>query len=767
LSSCGPISWRPAQVGGTFGAFAGGCLGLPSHGAKAPVVNDWRAASMQMPSALRKQILTGALVVAVTVASVVLAPASRAAPGPAIRGAGSGAAIPGKYIVVLKDSPTLREAGVPVRAGALVSRHDGVLGHVYQHSLRGFSATLNEAEASRMAAEPDVAYVERDRMFTLADTQDNPPWGLDRIDQRARPLDQAYSYDLPAATVTAYVIDSGIRITHTDIVGRARYGWDFFDNDPVADDCFGHGTHVAGILGGRTYGVAKHAQLVSVKVFGCTNGTQGSTIIAAVDWVTASAVKPAVVNISISAECLPPTGCTPEEYNAVATAITNSINSGLTYVVSAGNANINACNGLISRIPLAITVGATDVNDVRASYSNWGPCVNLWAPGGDQPGGTPGILSLGIASDTAARLDSGTSMAAPHVAGTVALILGRPGWATKTPIQIRAELSVMATNGAVTDRPPGTGSTTQLLYTAPPPKAGGSSIAVARNQDGRLEVFGVNSAGALFRRSQTAAGANTWSAWTQSVAPGWYSVAAQTAGNGRVSMAGLRRSAQDVWRRTQVSPNLNNWSVWRQFDGLLSAVALARESGGPLVVFGVNGAGQVFHRHAASGADNWFSWSQFDPPPGAGVPRSVAADTNANGLVEVFVLTNTGQIWHRWQTALAATTFTPWVQLDGALASIAIARNPDGALQLFGVNGSGQVFARRAGAGTNNWFSWSQLDTPPAVGMLRSLAAETNADGRVELFAVNTTGQIWHRWQSSAGSDGYSAWIQLDGLLRP
>ncbi len=726
---------------------------------------------MPMPSVVRRPRVAAVLAVTVVLCSVGLAPASAAGPDPRIRGAGSAAAIAGQYIVVLKDSAAVRERGVAAHAHALTDRHEGRLGHVYQHSLRGFSAAMSEEEALRLAADPDVAYVEQDQMLSVADTQDNPPsWGLDRIDQRARTLDRTYSYDLPAATVTAYVIDSGIRITHADIVGRASWGWDFDGNTPVANDCHGHGTHVAGTIGGTGHGVAKLVNLVSVKVnIGCTRNAWTSTIVAGVDWVTANAVKPAVVNLSISQHCAP-TPCAPGDVTAAATAIGNSINSGLPYVVAAGNDNVDACTGLFSRVPRAIVVGATDVNDRPAAYSNWGPCVSIWAPGGGRPFDvppTPGIVSLGIANDTDTHVDAGTSMAAPHVAGTVALILGRPGWATRTPIQIRDELSVMATNGAVTDRPPGTGSPTRLLHTGPPPKAGGSSIAVGRDQDGRLEVFGVNTAGALFRRAQTAAGANTWSAWTQSVAPGWYSVAAQTAGDGRVTMAGLRRSAQDVWRRSQVAPNAIGWSVWRQFDGPLTSAALAQETDGRLVAFGINGSGQVFHRHTASGADNWFSWSVFDGLPGAAVARSVTADTNANGLVEVFVLSSTGQIWHRWQTAPAATTFTPWVQLDGSQASIAVARNRDGALQLFGVNGSGQVFARRAAPGTNNWFSWSELDRPAPVGTLRSLAAETNADGRVELFGVNTAGQIWHRWQTTAGSDSYSAWIQLDGLLRP
>jgi len=223
--------------------------------------------------------------------------------------------------------------------------------------------------------------------------------------------------------------------------------------------------------------------------------------------------------------------------------------------------------------------------------------------------------------------------------------------------------------------------------------------------------------------------------------------------------------AEQVWYRRQAAINSNTWLAWRVLDGTLTAGAMALNSLGRLEIFGVNTLGQAWHRSQAAPGVNVFSaWEPFGLPA---TLRSVSAELNADGLVEVFALTSTGQIWHRWQTAPSSATYTPWVQLDGALTSIAVARNGDGTLQLFGVNRAGQIWRRDGGPGVNNWFSWSQLDDPPAVGTLRSLAAETNADGRVELFAVNTSGQLWHRWQASAGSDTYSAWAQLDGTLRP
>ena len=712
--------------------------------------------------------------------ALLLAGVASSAPTPArIRGSASASAVPGRYIVVLKDTPSLRTRGVPARARALADAHAGTVDRVYQTALHGFATRMSKAQALRLAAEPDVAYVEQDQRLYPADTQENPPaWGLDRIDQRTRPLDHAYSYDTEAgAGVTAYVIDTGIRISHTDFGGRASYGWNFADNNSIASDCLtspdptivGHGTHVAGILGGTRYGVAKRVHLVSLKVFDCHDGAFVSTFIAAVDWVTAHAVKPAVVNMSVGQTCLPTNPCSADDISAVDTAVTNSIRSGLPYVVAAGNDSVDACTGLMSRVALAITVAATDINDVPATYSDWGRCVNIWAPGGGDPNDpfpTPGIPGPDITSDTAVTSASGTSEAAPHVAGAVALILSRPGWATKTPAEISDELlNHMATNGAVTDLP-GHNSTTRLLYTAPPPPAGGSSIAAARNLDGRLALFGVNRAGNMFVRTETGANVDTWSPWLQSVQSGWYSVAAQANGADRIELMGLRRSPEDVWHRTQTAANSATFHAWAQMSGLLTSVTAARSTANRLELFGTNQQGQAWHTSENGvDSDTFPAWQQFDLV--GAVLRSIVAETNSQGLVEVFALTNTGQIWHRWQTSATATTYTPWVQLDGALASIAVARNQNGTLELFGVNAAGQVFHRDAATGTNNWFSWSQLDDPPAVGRLSSLAAETNADGRVEVFAVNAAGQIWRRWQTAPGAGTYSPWVQLDGLLRP
>jgi len=683
---------------------------------------------------------------------------SSPAPNPRILGAGSGAAIPGRYIVVLKDTASLRAAGVAARARTLADQHNGRLRAVWQRTLHGFSVAMSEAEAKRLAADPSVAWVEQDQVVHVADTQENPPSpGLDRVDQRALPLDTTYSYDAGPSPVTAYVIDTGIRISHTDFGGRASNGWDFIDNDAIANDCSGHGTHVAGTLGGTQFGVAKNVKIVAVRAFDCSGTSTLSSIQNAVEWVTLAAHRPAVVNMSSGIDCVDangnPAACPTDTGKAIKTAITNSIAAGISYVIAPGNQNIDACGSPFNQITTAVNLGAVNANDAKRPSSDWGHCIDLWAPGQN-------ILSAWYTGDTATNTDSGTSMAAPHISGALALMLARPGWSTKTPAELKSQLLQEATTGVITGLDPT--SPNKLLYTSPPPVAGGSPVALAHHADGRLALFGVNRGGTLFLRSQTAVNTDTWSPWMSSVDPNWYSVCADTDSVPHIKLVGLRRN-QEVWHRSQAITNTNSFSAWQKFDGLLNSCAVAF-TGTKLEVFGTNGQGQVWHRSELLSGGGYSPWA---PVGGVPVMRSVAAERNGNGLVELFGLTRTGDIWHCWDTASNCAAPGSWVQLDGQLSTIALARNASGALSVFGVNAAGQLFRRDAASGTNNWFSWSQLDSPPAGGALHAVAAETNADGRITLVAVNTAGQVWRRTQTAAGVSTYGPWAQLDGLLRP
>ncbi|GIF06094.1 S8 family peptidase [Actinoplanes siamensis] len=350
--------------------------------------------------------------------------------------AGAAGAIQDSYIVVLK-------AGVPV-SPRLVTRYGGKVLNSYHATVRGFHARMSQERASRLAADPAVEYVEQDAVIGAASTtQTGATWGLDRIDQHVRTLDKKYSYR-SAGNVTAYVIDTGIRTSHRDFGGRASSGWDFVGDDRTADDCNGHGTHVAGTIGGATYGVAKDVKLVGVKVLGCDGSGSYSDFIAGVDWVTRNAKLPAVANMSIGGP----------RSKALDDAVDRSIAKGVTYAIAAGNDNENACRFSPSDAGNAITVGAVDSADKRASFSNFGSCVDLFAPGVT-------IKSAGSTSDTGTSVMSGTSMASPHVAGAAALVLGaHPAW---SPQQVRDDLVGHSGTGLIRNR--GIGSPNKVLYT--------------------------------------------------------------------------------------------------------------------------------------------------------------------------------------------------------------------------------------------------------------------------------------------------------------
>ncbi|WP_341273989.1 S8 family peptidase [Krasilnikovia cinnamomea] len=364
------------------------------------------------------------------------------APTGTVLAAEPGEAISNSYIVVLKPDSAAAEQ-VTSASQQMARKYGGEIEDNYLTAVRGFHIRMTATQAARLAADPAVQYVEQDAKISLADTQSDPAWGLDRIDQRALPLSDSYTYR-SASNVTAYVLDTGIRLGHTEFGGRARNGWDFIDGDSVAQDCNGHGTHVAGTIGGTTTGVAKDVQLVGVRVLDCNGSGSYSAIIAGVDWVTTHAAKPAVANMSLG-------GSRSTALNA---AVANSIAAGITYAVAAGNSDADACQYSPSSAPAAITVGATGSDDARAWFSNYGTCVDLFAPGVD-------ITSAWHNSDTATADLSGTSMASPHVAGAAALALAaHPSW---SPAQVRDDLVGTTTTNVVTS--PGTGSPNRLLYT--------------------------------------------------------------------------------------------------------------------------------------------------------------------------------------------------------------------------------------------------------------------------------------------------------------
>lgn len=337
----------------------------------------------------------------------------------------------GDYIVVLNGD-----------ADAFTHRFASV-SHVYSSALDGFSVRLSEKQAAALAAESGVDAVVLDTPVHAMGEQLNPPWGLDRIDQRDLPLDGVYRYPNEAPSATAYVLDTGVRATHTDFGGRVLPGYDFIGDDTDAADGNGHGTHIAGIIGGAKYGVAKKIKIVPVKVLDDNGSGSMADVIAGIDWVTAHAVKPAVANMSLGGSA----------NVALDTAVRNSIASGVSYTVAAGGSATDAGNFSPARVTEALTIGASGPNDCLSSSTNRGAVVDMFAPG-------VSIIGPWITNDTATATLSGSSMSAPHVAGAVGIYLETHP--TATAAQVQTALVDASTKDRLCNVPPGTAN--RLLY---------------------------------------------------------------------------------------------------------------------------------------------------------------------------------------------------------------------------------------------------------------------------------------------------------------
>ena len=378
-------------------------------------------------------------VYAVALAAATPAALAQAVQPPATHPYSQSQPIPGRYIVVFKDSVSNPAA----EAANLMRGRGGQLHHTYSSALKGFAANLPAAALQGIRNNPNVDYIEQDQTVSLSDVQSPATWGLDRSDQADRPLDTQYHYNYTGAGVHAFIIDTGIRATHTDFQGRVQSGYTAINDGNGTDDCNGHGTHVAGTVGGITWGVAKGVSLIPVRVLNCRGSGSWSGVIAGIDFAANSPLRPAVANMSLGGGAS----------SSVDAAVAGAVNKGVTMVVAAGNSSADACSYSPARAPSAITVGATTSGDARASYSNYGTCLDIFAPGS-------GITSAWNTSDSATNTISGTSMASPHVSGVAALALAANTAAS--PWAVTAFLTTNATPERLSAT--GSGSPNRLVY---------------------------------------------------------------------------------------------------------------------------------------------------------------------------------------------------------------------------------------------------------------------------------------------------------------
>jgi subtilisin family serine protease len=739
------------------------------------MIGSERAEHGPLIGQVRRWAVLGLATVTATGAALGAGAPSWAAPSEGVIRGNAADAVANSFIVVLKDGsikaqstdPQAQASAVTSAATTLTAKYGGKVTQKYSASVHGYAVDgLSDAQAKKLAGDSSVSYVQRNLVIELTDTQDTNTdgkpgkwkvsdsgktadtirmnqatdlWNLDRIDQRGPAIDGGYTYPNSAGNVTAYVIDTGIRISHLDFNGRASYGYNALDGSSDASDCRGHGTHVAGTIGGSEFGVAKDIKLVAVKVFPCTGGTSTATVVAGVDWVTSHAAKPAVVNMSLGG---------PDD-SVLKNAVKASIASGLTYTVSAGNEGQNACNVSPANIAEAITVGASDSDtetaDWRANFpgqwaSNYGSCLDIWAPG-------VWIWSdWYTGDDIIANLD-GTSMASPHVAGAAALILS--AHPTYTPAEVNIALGKSSTTGVIEDA--GAGSPNKLLFVrqVDPPQVASRTVSLYNPKYGTTEVYARSTNDHLVYTYYY----NGW-------ASDWIDLGGDLVGDPSV-IYNPTYGTTEVYARNKQNHIMyryyyNGWANWIDLGDAGGGV-----TGNPSVLYNPKyGTTEVYTRTTSNQLqyryyyNGWQGWINL----GGDVASDPALLYNPKvGTTEVYVRTAANKLAYVYYY----NGWKPWTGLDSPTGDT-ISGNP--AVIFNPTYGTTEVYTR-TGSNTlayryyyNGWKGW--------IGLGGSLAGDPGLVynpryGTTEAYARTSSGSLQYVYYYN----GWSGWNNLGGSI--